>query len=119
MITKVLIVDDSSTARLLLKMCLKKLGDFEIFDAGDPKTAKEILINSSPSICVLDYNMPEQVGTELAKSLLEINKDISLILMTANMQAAVVKEAKEVGFSAFIEKPVDADKVSAALDRVL
>ena len=52
-------------------------------------------------------------------AVLKLKSDLSLILMTANMQDSVVKEAKDVGFLAFIEKPVDADKVSAALDRVI
>ena len=38
---KILIVDDSATARLLVKMCLNKIGDFEIIEAGTEEKALE------------------------------------------------------------------------------
>ncbi|MBT4964252.1 MAG: response regulator [Francisellaceae bacterium] len=119
MSTKILVVDDSSTARLLLKMCLKKLGDFEIHESGDPNAAITIAKEQSPDLCILDYNMPDIVGTDLAVKIKEVCPNSKFIMMTANMQQAVVDEAKSVGFSAFIEKPVNAEKVCIAIERVL
>ena len=115
---KILIVDDSATARLLVKMCLNKIGDFEIIEAGTGEKALELARLESVDICILDYNMPVMVGTELARELQKVCKEVSYILITANMQQAVISEAEDVGFSAFIEKPVDGKKISEALEKI-
>ena len=112
---RVLVVDDSATSRAILRACLPKDGSYELFEAHDEGSALKQVEDNTPELCVMDYNMPEKTGTEIAKSIIETGLPARFILMTANMQQSVVDRAKELGFVAFIEKPVTPEKIAQVL----
>ncbi len=113
---KILVVDDSATSRAILRACMPKNGEYELYDANDEDTALQQVEKISPQICVMDYNMPGKTGTEIAESILSTGYAAKFVLMTANMQQGVVDRAKALGFVAFVEKPVTPEKVSQILE---
>ncbi|MDF1654272.1 MAG: response regulator [Coxiellaceae bacterium] len=113
---KVLVVDDSATSRAILRACMPKNGEYELYDANDEASALKQVEEVSPQICVMDYNMPDKTGTEIAESILNTGFATTFVLMTANMQQGVVDRAKSIGFVAFVEKPVTPEKVSQVLE---
>ena len=65
---RVLIVEDDSTSRLVLRGILETLDGLEIFEAGDGLQAWEMLDGGLlPQLCFLDLNMPQLNGVELLK----------------------------------------------------
>ena len=68
-----------------------------------------------PDICVFDYNLPVKNGVEIAKDMKDAGVTAKFVLMTASMEKDVVDRAKEVGFSATIEKPINLKKIKEAL----
>lgn len=114
----ILIVDDSKTARALFKACVASLGDYEVLETGDWQEALQFAQDRKPMLCVLDYNMPEKVGTEIAQSIIDMGIDTTFVLMTANTQDSVVQEAKSLGFIDVIEKPLSASKLAELLEKV-
>lgn len=114
----ILIVDDSATARLLFKVSIQALEDYNLIEASNPEEAIKLVKEFSPFLVVLDYNMPEKVGTEVAQEILALGLSPHLILLTANTQDSIVEEAKSLGFLEVLEKPVSADSVMAILDRL-
>lgn len=114
----ILIVDDSATARLLFKVSLESLDDYTVFEANDWESALKSVQESNPEIIVLDYNMPEKVGIEVAKEILALGHKPHFILLTANTQDSIVDEATQLGFLGVVEKPVSADTLMPLLDKI-
>lgn len=111
----IVVVDDSATSRAILRACLPKDKEYALFEACDESSALDQMSVVHPELCFMDYNMPEKNGTDIAQSIMDAGHVTKFVLMTANMQQAVVDRAKGLGFIGFIEKPVTPDKVSQLL----
>lgn len=114
----ILLVDDSATARALFKACIGEKNNFKIIEANECKDAINKAEKEKPFLIILDYNMPEMTGAEIAKSMQEKGIHAYYVLMSANTQNAVVDEVKELGFVDILEKPISADKVEAMLEKL-
>jgi threonine synthase len=60
--SRVVVVDDTSEARRLIRRILQSQGDFEIFEATDGREAIELIIRERPDLVILDLMMPEVDG---------------------------------------------------------
>jgi two-component system, chemotaxis family, chemotaxis protein CheY len=114
----ILIVDDSRTARALFRACISGLGDYQVYEASGWRDALEQAKEHKPILCVMDYNMPEKVGTQIATEIIDAGIDTKFVLMTANTQQSVVDEAMALGFLEVVEKPLSANALAALLERV-
>jgi len=115
---KILIVDDSMTSRMLFKAYMPKDGQHELFEASALPDALEMMREVRPELVVLDYNMPEYNGVEMARVMLDAGFKAKFVLLTANTQRTVVDSALAAGFILVVEKPVNAAKVAALLTQV-
>ncbi|NNG14527.1 MAG: response regulator [Gammaproteobacteria bacterium] len=116
--TSLLIVDDSATSRLLFKAHLPKNAEYDIHEAGDAETGLNMAIELQPDLIVLDYNMPDKNGVELAEAMQAAGINGKYALLTANTQKSVVDAANELGFVAVVDKPITAEGIRALLDQV-
>lgn len=114
---KILIVDDSrSIVKMNSKIAQSLLPDAEIISFLNPKEAIETIKNEGHTfkIAMLDYNMKDLNGIELAEALvsekigLESYEQITIV--SANIQAAVKAKATEKGIH-FIDKPLKVDEL--------
>jgi two-component system chemotaxis response regulator CheY len=103
----VLVVDDSSTMRLILKAHLNKLG-FEVTEAANGREALICLKEMAKTDLVLvDWNMPEMDGVSFVRAVRAESAYASLTLMmvTTNTEIAHVSEALDAGANEYIMKP--------------
>ena len=119
----VLIVDDSSSMRAVIKKVISISG-FKIdqcLEAGNGKEALEALTDNWVDVIVSDINMPEMNGFELLKSLKEDNllKDIPVILITTESSEARMQDAFNLGAKGFIKKPFTPEEVKKILYEVI
>lgn len=114
----ILVVDDSATARALFKACLAGVSDYEVVEAGDWDTAVSLAKEKQPNITVVDYNLPEKNGAEIAKLIKDAGVETTFILMTANTQDSVVEEAKTAGIFEVLEKPITAEAIMGVLEKL-
>ena len=119
----VLIVDDSSSMRAVIKKIISISG-FKIdqcLEAGNGKEALEALTDNWVDVIVSDINMPEMNGFELLKSLKEDNllKDIPVILITTESSEARMQDAFNLGAKGFIKKPFTPEEVKKILYEVI
>lgn len=105
----VLIVDDSKLARIVATKALAELQpDWQRVEAGSAAQALEIMSTTAVDVALIDFNMTEKDGLELAAELREQHADLPIAIITANIQDEVVARARALD-AAFVAKPVTAE----------
>ena len=117
----ILIVDDFSTMRRILRNILRQLGFTNIVEADDGTTALEVLKKQKIDLIVSDWNMPKMTGLELLKTVRASSehKDIPFLMVTAEAQKKNVIDAVQAGVSNYIVKPFTAEQISEKLEKIL
>lgn len=112
MAVNVLIVDDSKLARIVAAKALAELQpDWTKVEASSAEQAHAVIAESPVDIALIDYNMAEKDGLELAGELRATFPDLPIAIITANIQDEVIARARSVG-ATFVPKPVTADGLS-------
>ena len=114
---RALVVDDEQLAREELCYLLAELGSVEIVaQAGDGPQALEAVGRHAPDVVFLDVQMPGLTGFEVARRLIDREPPVAIIFVTAYDQHAI--EAFEVNAVDYLLKPVEADRLERAVQRV-
>ena len=119
---KILVVDDSSTMRRIIKNTLQRLGYEDILEAEHCVQAWEILDSTqNVQVLITDWNMPEMNGLELVKKVRsdERYKDIPIIMVTTEGGKAEVITALKAGVNNYIVKPFTPQVLKEKLEVVL
>lgn len=106
--TKILIVDDESSLRTLLKaIFLSEANTYEIQEAVDGNEAIAMAEKHKPDLMILDVMMPGQSGFEVCEQVKKRDdlKQIITIILTAKGQETDKEWAKSVGADYFFSKP--------------
>lgn len=114
----VLIVDDSSLSRRLLRNALENAGH-TVVEAADGMAALEQYMLHQPQVVFLDLLMNGMPGTEVLAQLLALDPQARIIVATADIQHATRDLVLQAGARGFISKPFDSAKVNAALAEIL
>lgn len=112
--TKILIVDDSTFSRNIIKSGLKELKYWRLYEAESASAAQESIIaeekNGEPiQLMIADIHMPEMTGLELLKWVRarEKSKSLPVIIVTTSQEREDVIRAATLGVSHFMVKPFD------------
>lgn len=116
---KVLIVDDSETIRLEVRRTLSAAG-FQVLEARDGLEGLGVAAaHPDLSLLVLDVNMPVMNGLEMLERLRQdVSVDIPVLLMTTEAEARLIARAKAAGAKGWFVKPVAADMLRKAVERL-
>jgi CheY-like chemotaxis protein len=107
--TTVLIVDDSKLARIVAGKALASLQpDWERIEAGHAADALQILHDKKVDVAMIDFNMPEKDGLELAAEIRALHPTMPIAVITANIQDEVIARARAAN-ATFISKPITED----------
>ncbi len=117
---KILIVDDFSTMRRIIKNLLRDLGFNNTSEADDGNTALPMLQNGSFDFLVTDWNMPGMTGIDLLRA---VRADESLahmpvLMVTAEQKREQIVEAAQAGVNGYIIKPFTAQTLKEKLDKI-
>ena len=115
---KILIVDDASFMRMMLKDILSKEG-YAIIEAVDGKDAVEKYKIEMPDIVTMDITMPNMTGIESLKEIKKLDSHAKVIMCSAMGQQNMVMEAIQAGAKDFIVKPFEAERVKNAIKSVV
>jgi len=118
---KVLIVDDFSTMRRILKNLLRQIGFTNIQEADDGTTALQLLKTDPADLVISDWNMPKMSGLDLLKAIRGDNKlkTIPVLMVTAEARKENIVEAVQAGVNNYIVKPFTAETLKEKLEKVL
>lgn len=117
---RILVVDDFSTMRRIVKNLLRQLGYENIVEAEDGEQAFYKLKNGGFGFVVTDSNMPNMDGLELIKKIrgdLEI-KDTPILMVVAEAEKQKVIEAIHAGVNNYVVKPFTGEILKEKIDKV-
>lgn len=117
---RVLVADDKSTGRELVRTVLEKRG-YEVFEARDGIEALDAVQRIRPDLVILDLHMPGLDGFGVIK---ELRLDarftkIPIIALTASAMQGDRQRAMAAGFTGYITKPVSLTTLRSEVERLL
>ena len=118
----ILYIEDEPGNRMLVRRILEAEG-FSVLEAMDGLSGLEIATQMEPDLILLDINLPEIDGYDLAKRFREIPslRGTPILAITANVMHGDRERTLEAGCDGYIQKPIDVDQlpeqVRAALNK--
>lgn len=117
---KILIVDDFSTMRRIIKNLLRDLGFNNTIEADDGLTALPILNAGGIDFLVTDWNMPGMQGIDLLKTVRADPKlaTLPVFMVTAETKREQIIEAAQAGVNGYIVKPFTAATLKEKIEKI-
>ena len=113
MTVTVLLVDDSKLARIVAGKAITALQpDWNRIEAGSAADALTIVEQQQVDLAILDFNMPDKDGLELASELRASHPNMPIAVITANVQDEIVAQVRALN-ATFVAKPVTQDALSS------
>ncbi len=117
---KILIVDDFSTMRRIIKNLLRDLGFTNTQEADDGSTALPMLKKGGFDFLVTDWNMPGMTGIELLQAV-RADPELSslpVLMVTAEAKREQIIRAAEAGVNGYIVKPFTANTLKEKIEKI-
>jgi two-component system chemotaxis response regulator CheY len=117
---RIMVVDDFSTMRRIIKNILRQMGYENILEADDGSTALEKLKAEKVDFIISDWNMPQVSGIELLKAVRTSDdwKDTPFLMVTAEGQKEHVIEAVKNRVNNYIIKPFTPDTLMEKINKI-
>ena len=117
---KILVVDDFSTMRRIIKNLLKELGFTNIEEADDGQTALPLLKQGNFDFLVTDWNMPGMTGIDLLRAV-RADADLDslpVLMVTAEAKREQIVLAAQEGVNGYIVKPFNGATLKEKIDKI-
>ena len=117
---KILIVDDFSTMRRIIKNLLRDLGFTNTQEADDDNSALPLLKASDFDFLITDWNMPGMTGIELLKAVRADDKlkSLPVLMVTAEAKREQIIEAAQAGVNGYVVKPFTAQALKEKIEKI-
>ena len=117
---RILVVDDASFMRTLLKDIIIKNGlASEILEAADGVEGVKLFLKTQPDLVTMDINMPRADGLQALRAILKINPNAKVVMISSVEEKHSVQDAMRIGARDYIVKPFDRSNVPLVLNKVL
>ena len=118
---KILVVDDFSTMRRIVKNLIRQIGYADIEEAEDGVQAYSKLKRGGFGFVVSDWNMPNMDGLELLKKIRSDDelRDTPVLMVTAEAEKDKVITAIQAGVNNYIVKPFTGEVLKEKMDKIL
>lgn len=117
---KILVVDDFSTMRRIVKNLLRDLGFTNVDEADDGKTALPKLQSGKFDFLITDWNMPGMSGLDLLKQVRQDPnlKKLPVLMVTAEAKKEQIIAAAQAGVNGYVVKPFTANALKEKIEKV-
>jgi len=118
--SKILIIDDASFMRTVLKDIIKSNGlASEIFEAGDGIEGVKTFLKIKPDLVTMDVNMPKADGIQALRAILKIDPTAKVIMISSVEEKHIVQDAIKLGARDYVVKPFDRSNVPLVINKVI
>jgi len=116
---KILIVEDNADNLAVLEAFLED--EYELVNAEDGKKGLDLALSQKPDLILLDISLPEMDGTEVLAQIRKIDeiKETPVIALTAHAMLGDKEKFLELGFNAYVSKPIVDDETLLELIETL
>lgn len=115
---RILVVDDAAFMRMKFAKILSAQGH-DVAEASTGLEAVESYKAARPDAVLLDITMPDMDGLEALKEIQKVDPTARVAMVTAMGQQGIVMEALKSGAKDFVVKPADAERVLAAVEKLV
>ena len=117
---KILVVDDFSTMRRIIKNLLRDLGFNNTSEADDGQTALPMLQAGDFDFLITDWNMPGMTGIDLLRTVRADEKlaGLPVLMVTAEQKREQIVEAAQAGVNGYVVKPFTAGVLKEKIDKI-
>ena len=121
MVKKVLLVDDSSTSRLMSRALFADQKSYELVSACDGKEGVEVALQRKPDLILMDVEMPRMTGIEACRALREhaVTRNTPIVMLTMRGEDQTVKKGFDSGCNEYLVKPLNEAVLVAVLKKYL
>ena len=120
MASKILVVDDSASVRMMVSNTLKAAG-YLVEMAEDGQAALDISEGKSFQAVITDQNMPRLDGISFCKEFRSrpANRGVPVVFLSTESESAIKEKAKAAGAIGWIVKPFDQQKLLSVVSRIV
>ncbi|MEA3221954.1 MAG: response regulator [Thermodesulfobacteriota bacterium] len=117
---KILVIDDFSTMRKIVKGILRQLNFNNIVEADDGSTGLNVLQNEQVDLIICDWNMPKVTGLELLKVIRadDALREIPFLMVTAEAKQENIVEAVKAGVNNYVVKPFTSEILDKKIKQI-
>jgi CheY-like chemotaxis protein/CheY-specific phosphatase CheX len=116
---KIVIVDDSPFSVSMIGNILTEKG-FDVVGSGNSlNEALETIEREKPDLVTMDMTMPGADGIECTEAIHKLYPNVKVIIVSSMMDDEIVRKAKKVKVSGYLQKPVDADEIALLINRIM
>ena len=117
---RILIVDDASFMRTVLKDIVKTNGlASQIIEAGDGVVGVKNYHKYKPDLVIMDINMPKADGIQALRAIMKLDPGAKVVMVSSVEQKEIVQDAIRLGARDYVVKPFDRSSVPLVLNKVL
>ena len=120
MLQKILLVEDESAIRGMLKFAIESAG-YAVLESNSAKAARVILANEKVDLAIVDWMMPQESGVEFIKRLRsdQTHADLPIIMLTARIEESDKVQGLDYGADDYLTKPVSIKELMARIKALL
>ena len=118
---KVLVVDDTSTSRMLVCDALDQLGITQVSVANDGEQALKTMMTAPCHMIISDFNMPKLDGLGLLHAIRSYpaTRNVPFIILTGKGDRALVERAAKLGVNNYLTKPFTVPALKSAIEAII
>lgn len=112
---KIILAEDSTTMRLYIRMCLKKVHGISITESPDGLDAIDKIKKEHFDLLITDIQMPNMDGLQLIENIRLMGLDIPIIILTTCGEDTDVKKGLMLGANDYLTKPLSGNKFNTLI----
>lgn len=118
---KVLVVDDTTTSRILISELLQDMGIRQISLAKDGEQALRMIMDQPQHLVISDFNMPKLDGLGLLKAIRTYGptRNTPFIILTGKSDRALLERAAALGVNNYLTKPFTTPQLKRAIEQIV
>ena len=108
---RIMIVDDSRVSRTMLANELNRTNFEVVAQAKNAAEAVSLYEKMHPALVTMDMNLPDADGIECSRRIYDVDPAAKIVMISAMKDASLITRGREVGISAFLQKPVSTNEL--------